>query len=116
MATFPILKTGAVAQYPLSRVNSVSTQAVRFLDGSQQTYQLNGAGLRRWVLTLDLLDEAEVSAVIEFAEQIGTGTFAFSDPISGDTAEKCIISGGELDAALVDEMDGQIVLEIEEMR
>ncbi len=116
MATFPTLRTNAVAQYPLHRTLSLASQSVRFLDGSRQTYQINGAGLRRWMLTLDLLDEAEVSAVIEFAEEVGTGTFAYTDPISGDTAPKCVISGGELDAALIDEMDGQIVVEIEEVK
>jgi hypothetical protein len=116
MATFPQLKTGAVAQYPLSRVASLATQAVRFLDGSRQTYQLNGTGLRRWMLSLDLLDEAEVSAVLAFAEETGTGKFSFTDPETGQTVATCIISGGELDAALVDELNGQIVLEIEEVR
>ena len=116
MTTFPELKTGAVAQYPLSRVSNVATQAVRFLDGSQQTYQLNGVGLRRWVLTLDLLDEAEVASVLAFAEEAGTDAFSFTDPETGETAAKCIISGGEVDAALVDELNGQIVLEIEEVR
>lgn len=116
MATFPTLKTGTVAQYPLNRSTSLTSQAVRFLDGSRQTYQIDGAGLRRWQLTLDLLDEAEVSAVIDFAEEIATGTFAFTDPLTGETAAKCIISGGELDAALVGELDGQIVVEIEEVR
>ncbi len=34
MATFPVLKTGAAAQYPLDRGVRFSTQAVRFMDGS----------------------------------------------------------------------------------
>jgi hypothetical protein len=117
MATFPtLLKTGSVAQYPLSRVTNLATQAVRFLDGSQQTYQLNGAGLRNWTVNLDLLDETELSAVIAFAEQTGTGTFSFTNPVTGETAAKCVISGAQLDAALVNELDGQTTLGIEEVR
>ena len=117
MATFPsLLKTGAVAQYPLTRVVSLATQAVRFLDGSQQTYQLSGAGLRRWLLTLDLLDEAEVSAVIAFAEQIGTGTFSFTNPVTGETAAKCVISGEQLGTSLVNELHGTATLGIEEVK
>ena len=116
MATFPFLKTGAIAQYPLNRTLSLASQSVRFLEGRRQTYVLNGAGMRRWTLALDLLDEAEVSAVMDFADVVGTGTFSFTDPVSGDTAPKCIISGGELDAALVDELDGQIFIEIEEVK
>jgi hypothetical protein len=117
MATFPILlKTGAVAQYPFSKVTSLATQAVRFLDGSAQTYQLSGAGLRRWELNLDLLDEAEVAAVIAFAEQIGTGTFSFTNPVTGETVAKCVISGEQLATSLVNELHGMATLGIEEVK
>jgi hypothetical protein len=117
MATFPILlKTGAIAQYPLNRTASLSTQAVRFLDGSQQTYQLSGAGLRTWIVKLDLLDETEVSAVIAFAEQIGTGTFSFTNPVTGETAPKCVLSGEQLETSLVNEFHGQATLGIEEVK
>ena len=117
MSTFPtLLKTGAIAQYPLSRVVSLSTQAVQFLDGSQQTYQLSGAGLRRWELKLDLLDETEVSGVIAFAEQIGTGTFSFSNPVTGETAAKCVIADQQLETSLVNELHGLARLEIQEVK
>src|SRR6185437_1525129 len=117
MATFPtLLKTGAIAQYPLARVSSLQTQSVRFLDGSKQTYQLSGAGLRRWIINLSLLDESEVSAVIAFAEQTGTGTFSFTDPVTGETAAKCIISGEQLDTSLVNELSGTATLGIEEVK
>ncbi len=71
MATFPVLKTGAVAQYPLGFGVRYSTHAVRFLDGSQQKYALIGTGLRRWTISLDLLDEQELGAVIAFVEHAG---------------------------------------------
>jgi hypothetical protein len=117
MATFPtLLKTGAVAQYPLSRTVSLSTQSVQFLDGSQQTYQLSGAGLRSWALKLDLLDEAELSAVIAFAESIGTGTFSFTNPVTGEIAAKCVIASEQLTTSLVNELDGQATLGIEEVK
>jgi hypothetical protein len=117
MATFPtLLKTGAIAQYPLARVLTLQTQSVRFLDGSSQTYQLSGAGLRRWNIDLSLLDESEVSAVIAFAEQIGTGTFSFTNPVTGETAATCIISGEKLDTSLVNELSGTATLGIEEVK
>ena len=83
MATFPILKTGAVAQYPLACGVRFSTQAVRFMDGSQQRFRLIGTGLRRWTMKLDLLDEQELGAVIAFVEQQGSAVFAFTDPADG---------------------------------
>lgn len=116
MATFPLLKTGAVTQYPLLRSTNVSTQSVRFLDGSRQTFSINGGGLRRWSVSLNLLDETEVSAVLKFAESVGTGTFTFTDPGTGETANKCVLSGGEVDAALTDELNGKVALEIEEVK
>jgi hypothetical protein len=116
MATFPTLKTGAVAQYPLTRSLSFTTQSVRFLDGSQQDYRMNAGGLRRWSLNLDLLDETELAAIIAFSEEVGIGTFTFTDPVTGDTVAKCVISGGEIETALVDELRGQAILEIEEVK
>src|SRR3954466_14513610 len=117
MATFPVLlKTGAIAQYPLRRATGISTQAVRFLDGSRQTYPLNGNGLRRWELSLDLLDETELSAVIEFGEQVGTGTFSFTDPVTGETAPRCVIAGRQITASLLDELRGTALLGIEEVK
>ena len=77
---------------------------------------MSGAGLRSWVLKLDLLDESEVSAVIAFAEQIGTGTFSFTNPVTGETAAKCIISGEQLKTSLVNELHGKATLGIEEVK
>ena len=117
MATFPtLLKSGAIAQYPQNRAVSLSTQTVQFLDGSQQTYQLSGAGLRSWIVKLDFLDETEVSAVIAFAEQIGTGTFSFTNPVTGETAAKCVISGESVETSLAGELHGSATLGIEEVK
>jgi hypothetical protein len=117
MATFPtLLKTGAVAQFPLARVTRFVTQSVRFLDGGRQTYSLSGTGLRRWELRLDRLDEEELAAVAAFAEAIGTGTFSFTDPGTGETAAKCVISGWRLGTSLAGDLDGAATLGIEEVK
>jgi hypothetical protein len=117
MATFPtLLKTGAVAQFPLARAIKFVTQSVRFLDGSCQTYSLGGTGLRRWDLQLDRLDEAELAAVAAFAEEIGTGTFSFTDPGTGETAPKCVISGWRLATSLAGDLDGAATLGIDEVK
>jgi hypothetical protein len=113
--TFPTLKTGAAAQYPLDRSIRFATQAVRFLDGSRQRFRLCGAGLRRWILTLDLLDEQELGAVIAFVEQQGSAPFAFTDMTTGAVASTCVISGERLDVTMRSEMSGQTTLVIEEI-
>jgi hypothetical protein len=115
MATFPVLKTGAVAQYPLACGVRFSTQAVRFMDGSQQKFRLIGVGLRRWTVKLDLLDEEELGAVIAFVEQQLGATFAFTDPLTGASAATCIISGQKFDATLNLKMSGQTTVVIEEI-
>lgn len=115
MASFPALKTGAVAQYPLGYGLSFSTQAVRFMDGSQQKFRLYGNGLRRWTLKLSLLGEDELSAVIAFVEQQGSTPFAFTDPATGSVASNCVISGQQFDAAMSGEMRGHTTIVIEEI-
>lgn len=115
MMTFPALKTGAVAQYPFERGVRFSTQAVRFLDGSQQRFRLYGNGLRRWTIKLDLLDEQELGAVIAFVEAQGSAVFAFIDPVSGATSSNCVISGEQFDATMTGEMMGQTAVLIEEI-
>jgi hypothetical protein len=115
MASFPTLKTGAPAQYPLARDVRFATQAVRFMDGSRQKFPLFGTGLRKWTLKLDLLDEQELGAVIAFVEQQGSAPFAFTDPTTGAVASMCVISGQRFDATMTREMDGQTTVVIEEI-
>jgi hypothetical protein len=115
MAVFPTLRTGAVAQYPLDRTDRFQTQAVQFLDGSRQRYPIYGAGLRRWGIRLDLLDDRELAAVIAFAEQQRGATFSFLDPVSGVSAPKCIIAGEQFSANAGGEMRNQASLVIEEI-
>lgn len=115
MSSFPVLKTGAAAQYPLDYGVRFSTQAVRFMDGGQQRFQLYGAGLRRWTLKLDLLGEDELAAVITFVEQQGSAPFAFTDPATGAIASNCILAGQQLDVSMKGEMRGQTTVVIEEI-
>ena len=112
---FPALKTGAVAQFPLGRSVRYSTQAVRFMDGSQQKFRLNGYGLRRWTVKLDQLDETELSALIDFVDAQGSATFSFTDPTTGSAVANCVIGGEQFDATLTGEMIGQASIVIEEI-
>jgi phage-related protein len=115
MASFPTLRTGAVAQYPLDRSVQFQTQSVRFMDGSQQRFRLYGAGLRRWKIRLDLLDERELAAVAAFLERQGTAIFPFTDPVTGDQVASCVISGQSYEAGTADEMKANATVEIEEV-
>src|SRR5215469_17275752 len=91
MASFPTLKTGAVAQYPSIRTTQSSTQVYRFLDGREQRFIAFAGPLHRWQIKLDLLDEAELSTLEAFlASQEGqSGTFSFTDPWDGTVYPSC---------------------------
>ena len=90
-------------------------QSVRFLDGSRQTYQLSGTGLRRWAIRLDSLDEAEAGHLIAFAEAQRDNTFSFTDPVSGNVAPRCVIAGNELRVGMTAEGNAWSEMFIEEV-
>ena len=98
MANFPALKTGAVAQYGSDRSRQYSTEVLRFVDGSEQRFPGYGASLLRWVIRLDLLDEAELEALEQFFEDKGgrSGSFAFTDPWNGTVYPNCSFDRDEL--------------------
>ncbi|MGA2185064.1 MAG: DUF2460 domain-containing protein [Bryobacteraceae bacterium] len=91
MATFPILKTGVVAQYPLVSQTQFATDVVRFIDGTEQRFRRYPAALHRWTVRLNLLDETELSATLLFFRmQRGMGgTFSFTDPVDGTVYPGC---------------------------
>lgn len=103
MATFPILKTGAVAQYPSSREIVSRSRVMRFVDGSEQRFQTEAA-YRRWSIEFDLLDESEAAAVVTFAQQVQgmSQVFAFTDPWTGIVYPRCRLA----DDVVVLSLDG----------
>ena len=94
MAEFPILKTGAIAQYGIVAGTRGATAVFPFLDGTSQRYCLRKPQ-RLWVVRLDQLDEGELAAVDAFAARYfdTLEAFSFSDPWSGATYANCRIEG-----------------------
>ena len=91
MAAFPILNSGAVMQYPASAGWGRPGAAIRFLDGTDQRYSTRGNTLRRWLISLHLLNEDEVFRFETFFITVaGEGSlFDFPDPFSGLTVPNC---------------------------
>lgn len=91
MASFPVLKTGAIVQYPVTRTLEHSTQVLRFVDGSEQRFRDFTSPLRRWVIRLDLLDEEELAQIEDFflSAQGRLGSFTFTDPWDGTVYSDC---------------------------
>jgi len=91
MSQFPILRTGAVMQYPARMDVSFSTSVIRFMDGSEQRFRLYQAPLHRWIIQLELLDEGELSQLREFFRDQNCQSFAFTDPSDGVVYSSCSI-------------------------
>ena len=118
MASFPTLKTGAVAQYGSDRARSFSTTALRFLDGSEQRYPGYGTALLQWVIRLELLDESEMEALELFFESVGgrAGTFSFTDPWDGTVYPSCSFGSDELTLEFDDVARGKTQVVVKENR
>jgi hypothetical protein len=99
VASFPTLKSGAVAQYGSARTREFATQVFRFLDGSEQRMAQYGAALRQWSIKLELLDESEIENLRAFFEsQAGrAGVFSFTDPWDGTVYASCSFDSDTLD-------------------
>jgi hypothetical protein len=118
MATFPTLKTAAVAQYPATKVLRFQNQALRFLDGTEQRYRDAAGPLHRWQISLSLLDEGEMAALDAFfaANQGAFGSFAFTDPWDGTVYANCSLASDEFDATSLAEMSATTSLTVMENR
>ncbi|MCP5112756.1 MAG: DUF2460 domain-containing protein [bacterium] len=118
MSDFPQLKSGAVAQYPAQKSIAYSTQVMRFLDGTEQRFRHFGAPVRRWVIQLDLLDEAELAAMEQFflGEQGRLGEFEFTDPWTGAVHTNCSLDEDDARLDYLREGRGNTTLIVRENR
>ena len=118
MPSFPVLKTGAVAQYPLKTTYIYKADIVWFLDGSEQRFRNSPSVLHQWELDLSKLDEQEMAAVEEFfvLNQGPTLSFAFTDPSTGMTYPNCSVSQGELALIFTGPLSGTTKTVIRENR
>jgi hypothetical protein len=118
MATFPNLKTSAVAQYPARRAAAFQNQTVRFVGGREQRYRDSAGPLHRWEIALARLDEQEVGRLAEFfaANEGALGSFAFTDPWDGRIYPDCSLDSDTLECESVAEMRGATSLVIRENR
>ena len=118
MADFPTLKTGAIAQYPARRTRQFSTHVLRFLDGSEQRFRSYGSPLKKWAISLTLLDDAELTKIAAFFAAHGgrAGTFSFTDPWDGTLYANCSFEDNSLDAEFGAVGSGRTSLMVRENR
>ena len=98
MVAFPVLKTGAILQYPATRIVAFATSVYRFLDGSEQRYRDFAAPVRRWVVRLNLLTEGEIAELDRFYASLhgGASSFEFTDPWDGTVYPNCYFENDNL--------------------
>lgn len=98
MAAFPVLRTGAVTQYPADRAIQFSTQILRFVDGAEQRFREVATPIRRWAIQVSNLDDAEMNHLREFFRIQGGGAqpFTFTDPWDGTTYRSCNLETDEM--------------------
>jgi hypothetical protein len=118
MATFPKLKTNAVAQYPATKAIVFHNQALRFVDGSEQRYRDRAGTLRRWTIRLSELDEGEMAALEQFfsANQGRFERFTFTDPWDNQQYPNCSLAADAMEFASVAELRGTNTVNIIEER
>ena len=116
--TFPLLRTGAVMQYPATRAFSYSNAVLRFVDGSQQCYRESKDDLRRWLIRLDLLDEAEVASLQAFfvTNQGRFASFSFTDPWDNTAYPDCSLDQDIFEFTLAGEMRAKTSLIVRQNR
>ncbi|MEO8596696.1 MAG: DUF2460 domain-containing protein [Candidatus Solibacter sp.] len=114
MASFPKLKTGAVAQYPLARQSKFQNQIVRFLDGTDQRYRDSAGERLSWKIDLSELDAGELAALEKFFQEAqgAFGSFEFVDPWDDRVHEHCSLDGDLLRLATLAESRGETTLTI----
>lgn len=116
MPEFPKLKTGVVAQHPSTREVRMSSQALRFLDSSEQRYRDSATPRRRWVIELNLLTATEAAALRDFFVTMrgSAGRFDFKDPWSGQLIENCRFGQDEFVLSAQAESDSRAVITVME--
>jgi len=116
MASFPVLSTGVVGQYPMARGVSYNVEVIRFLDGSDQRYLTRGRPLRRWLIKLNQLTEAELGQLEQFFDsaQGNFASFEFPDPFSGENIPNCRVANPYLLTEYVATGNGSVALIVEE--
>jgi len=118
MASFPLLKTQAVTQYPAVKRIAYRNQTVRFLDGTEQRYRDSAGPLHTWVIRLSDLDDTEMATLEAFVEsnQGRFGNFSFTDPWDGTVYANCSLASDQSAFTLLGPMRGRITVTVVENR
>ena len=112
----PVFKTGAVAHYPADRVQKFSTQAFRFLDGSEQRFPGFPGVLQRgrsgWICGR----KRDENLREFFLSQGGRRGFSFTDPSTGTVYSNCSFASDTLSLEFKGPPKGETQVVVKENR
>jgi len=110
MSELPKLRTSSTMQYPLGRTQARRVRILRFVDGAEQRFPLDGQAFRQWQMSFSQLDDAERNILTRFLEdQMATsGAITVVDPSDGLRYERCHVEGEDAEVQLNDANDGRI--------
>ena len=118
MNDFPTLNTGAVSQYPSRKAIQFQTSIVRFLDGSEQRYREFARPIRRWIISLEKLEESELHSLREFfrGREGAAQSFSFVDPWDGTSYPDCTLEGDSMTDQVAGDLKGRTSLTVRQSR
>lgn len=98
MDHFPLLSSGAIAQYPSATSSVYRTRVMEFVGGNRQRYREIQGNVKRWIVHFDRLTPDELGRIEEFfREHLGIGrSFAFTDPWSSEEYDECCFEADDL--------------------
>ena len=105
MAAFPLLRTGAVAQYPSQKEIAFSTTVTRFVDGTEQRFRAAKGPAPRWLIRMSQVSAEEMAVLEEFFDsaQGCFGSFSFVDPWDGAEYPDCSLEEDDFTAKAASE-------------
>lgn len=100
MEEFPVLRSGALVQYPVRRGQGTVHMNVEFWGGGGQSYVRKKANALTWMLKYVGLSEEEVAYLLEFCEKHEESgmLFSFRDPIEGTLYDHCRVEPDSIEA------------------
>ena len=103
MPDFPLLRTGAVAQYPSQREIAFNTSVTRFVDGTEQRFRAQKGPALRWFIRMSQVSAEEIAVLEDFFDsaQGRFGSFSFVDPWDGAEYPDCSFEEDDFAATAV---------------
>ena len=116
MSELPKLKTGSAMQYPSTRGLGRRVRILRFVDGTEQRFPLDGKAHGQWRMSFRQLDDTERRELERFVEESAASGSVISivDPWDGRRHDQCRLEGDKADIQMREANDNRLDLILSE--